>query len=447
MTVFTRAQLTDLVSTTRVKNHGQPCIITPTSVNTILQGFSAAYEHHTGIANADSFDDLLWCNLATLKKPSQTTGKRPLFAESANPRASQAKQVPLCESTLKKNLENCRSVLFAVIQHLHEAPNGDERAAPYKHAFDEFGTVCDELNVKQMELKLSGRLSARQEKNWRDWPELKHIETDVVLPYVHAALNGQNDDLNEHTIMETKKLQTYLLYLMYTLIPPARNNYALLRFVPESAASKLRVELSECPNYILVPNDGPMVLVLNAFKNDKRASADAYDPKECDFQLDHERTRRLVLDDDETLQTYGFDPKTLGTVLQKYRSLGLFRNRNPHELLFYDLTRKRKGQPAPPVLRLDKGAMKDRLTTLTRKLTATDERPGARIACQLFRTTFDTFLNSQEPTPADRLYIAKTMCHECSTQMTTYTKNCVPGNKRRHSSGQPKSKRPRPMAT
>eukprot|EP01047_Picozoa_sp_COSAG01_P127856 COSAG01_NODE_57152_length_314_cov_0.711628_2_plen_69_part_01 len=69
-------------------------------------------------------------------------------------------------------------MLFAVIQHLEKAPNGAEHVAPYKHAFDEFGTVCDELNVKQMELKLSGRLSARQEKNWRDWSELKRIEAD-----------------------------------------------------------------------------------------------------------------------------------------------------------------------------------------------------------------------------------------------------------------------------
>jgi hypothetical protein len=73
-------------------------------------------------------------------------------------------------------------------------------------------------------------------------------------------------------------------------------------------------------------------------------------------------------------------------------------------------------------------------------------QPGARIACQLFRTIFDTWLNTQEPTAIDRLYIAKLMCHECSTQMITYTKNSKAGHKRRHSSGEPKSKRARPVS-
>ena len=445
-TTFTRTLLAELLSKTRVKAGCDTELRnTPASVNTVLQSLSATYDHHTGISNADDFGDLLWCNLSTLKKPSQTTAKRPLFAESVNPRASQARQIPLCETTLRKNLENCRSVLFAAKKYLQTTDMGDCQhiIAQYNTAFDEFGALCDELGVKQLQLKLSGIKSVRQEKNWRDWTELKEIERAVVLPYVEAALAGKNDDLNEHSILETKKLQTYIAYLLYTMIPPVRNNYSQLCFISESKTSKLRVELSQCPNYILVPETGPMTIVLNRYKNDQRTAAEDYDSKECDFQIDHSGTRRLVLEDNETLQKYGFDPEKLGVILRKYYMLGLFKNRNPDELLFYDIEKKKKGTPATPVKRLDVGGAKDRLSTLIKKLTKTDKQPGARIACQLFRTIFDTWLNTQEPTAIDRLYIAKLMCHECSTQMITYTKNSKPGNKRRHSTGEPMSKRVR----
>ena len=197
--IFSRDLLTDLLSTTRVKDKGGAEFTnTPASVKTVMQSLSAAYEHHTGVANADEFGDLLWCNLETLQKPSKTTAKRPLFAESVNPRASEAKQVPLCESTLKKNLENCRSVLFAAKKHLQTTEMADcqQIIARYDAAFDEFGIPCDELSVKQLERKLNGDKSARQEKNWRDWSELKDLERTVVLPYVEAALAGKNDDLN-----------------------------------------------------------------------------------------------------------------------------------------------------------------------------------------------------------------------------------------------------------
>ena len=137
---------------------------------------------------------------------------------------------------------------------------------------------------------------------------MKEIERAVVLPYVEEALAGQNDDLNEHSILETKKLQTYIAFLLYMMIPHVRNNYSQLRFVSESKTSKLRVELSQCPNYILVPDKGPMTIVLNRYKNDQRTSADDYDSKEFDFQLDHSGTRRLLLEDNEILQKYGFDP-------------------------------------------------------------------------------------------------------------------------------------------
>ena len=67
---------------------------------------------------------------------------------------------------------------------------------------------------------------------------MKEIERAVVLPYVEAALAGKNDDLNEHSILETKKLQTYIAFLLYTMIPPVRNNYSQLRYVSESKTSK-----------------------------------------------------------------------------------------------------------------------------------------------------------------------------------------------------------------
>ena len=434
---FTRDMMEGLLANTRVSGGGASAVAnTQAAVDTVMQGLSAAYEHYTGTRNSDTFGDLQWLTLDTLKKSSKTTRLRPLFVESVNPAASPHQQDPVADSTLKKNLDNFRSVLCAAKKYIKSREMDDTALiSHYDTAFDAFGTLCDELGVKQLESYVNGEKSTRQQENWKDWPELQRILKEPVLPYIENAVAGKNNAVNERGIPEVKKLQSYLLWALYTMIPPVRNDYPTLRFVYESEQEV--AQTSKCPNYVLIPDnsDAPWVLVLNHFKNDKRTSATDFDMSQ-DFQLNHERTVRLVLDKDDTLERYGFDPQKLGVLLRQYRDLKLFSHRNPDQLLFFDVTRykNKKGAQAEPVKRLQNGVT-GRLTELSVRLA------GVSVGSHMFRTIFLSWLGTQKPSAAERLYIAKHMCHQCKTQMTTYTKNSIPGNKRRHSSGLPISKR------
>jgi hypothetical protein len=124
----------------------------------------------------------------------------------------------------------------------------------------------------------------------------------------------------------------------------------------------------KCPNYVLVPKDGaPMELIINRFKSDRRTKNKDYDAT-TDFVLDHEHTVRIKLADDPILQKFGFEPKRVGNYLRRYRAMGLFANRNPDNLIFYDVNQRRKGSPAPLVKAISPEGTKSRLLRFTDKL-------------------------------------------------------------------------------
>jgi hypothetical protein len=50
----------------------------------------------------------------------------------------------------------------------------------------------------------------------------------------------------------------------------------------------------------------------------------------------------------------------------------------------------------------------------------------------MFRTTFVTWFNEQDPTAEERVYIAKCMMHSATTALNNYTKRPA-GSKRRNS--------------
>jgi hypothetical protein len=430
--MFTRELVTKLISSTKVKGEASDVTNTPSYIKTVLQALSAVYEHVSGTACADDFGDLEWLTLQTLKQRSKSTAKRPLFAESVNADASQANREPLSAGTLRRYLENCRSVLDAANKHL--------KSTKFDAAYDELGIVCDQLNETVQVQRLERRRSEREERNWVDWKTLQDIADKDVYPYIERALAGENDDLNEHSIKELYRLQAHILFAMYTLIPPVRNNYSTLRFVSEADASRLKVQLAQTPNYILLPDAGPPVLVLNAFKNDKRSLSADYDASNGDFQLDHELTRRIALNADAKLEACGFNPKKLGDILTRYRDLKLFSNRNPDELLFFSVAKRATGQPSTPVTRLSLEGIKSRLTRLSVMLTKGEQE--ACIGSTMLRKIFLSWFDSQDPDIETRKYIAHCMCHDVTTQLGSYTKTKSCGSKRRRSGG----KRPKRRA-
>ena len=87
--------------------------------------------------------------LPNLQKPSKALNVRPLFEGTANPQASDSMQVPLEVTTLRKNLENYRLVLYAAAKHLKTVQlDNSERSTvtkKYNDAYKEIGTLSAKL--------------------------------------------------------------------------------------------------------------------------------------------------------------------------------------------------------------------------------------------------------------------------------------------------------------
>eukprot|EP01047_Picozoa_sp_COSAG01_P044040 COSAG01_NODE_3952_length_5500_cov_202.781337_6_plen_175_part_00 len=154
------------------------------------------------------------------------------------------------------------------------------------------------------------------------------------------------------------------------------------------------------------------------------------------------------------LQKFGFEPKRVGDYLRRYRAMGLFANRNPDNLIFYDVNQRRKGSPAPLVKAISPEGTKSRLLRFTDKLNKLAQEAAnkqgdtysgaeqAKLACKMFRTTFVTWFNEQDPTAEERVYVAKCMMHSATTALNNYTKR--PAGSKRHNSfddGPTRSKR------
>ena len=160
-----------------------------------------------------------------------------------------------------------------------------------------------------------------------------------------------------------------------------------------------------------------MTFVLNAFKNDRRSDAAAYNPADGDFMLNHERTERFELVGDRVLAKYGFAPERLAGMLTVYRGR-LTLETNPHEYLFFNPASR------STVSALDKESLSKRLGRLMGELT------GKIVQSQMFRTLFLSWFDTKRPSMKDRKHLARWMMHTVEKQMDTYSKKAPVGEKR-----------------
>ena len=426
--------------------------LAPKTIKTMMSNLTICYAHINGDSESkpNNFGDLTYLTLNALKHTkSKSTKYKALYKECCNETQTKILQSP------KNLIDSCRSVLYSVTQHLRTLDNADE----FKTLIDKYTEALTALHTEFMRLQEENELrqltrarTAREEKSWVDWDALctRMLATNV---FIERALAGENDDINERRIPAVKELQSALLAAFYVMLPPVRNNYDGLRFVEYDGAYDASSGLSfdeyldvtakehetmtrqKSPNYILAPKDGPLVLVLNKFKTDERTSAEHYN-RDLDFILDHDKQIRIVLDSNPVMEKFGFDPKRLGGYLRKYRDLKLFANRNPDELLFYDVEQRRPGvTPPPAVKRITEEATKSRLLRFTGKMnniaqtaaSAVGEQcggaPEAKIATKMFRKLFLTWFHEQDPTNEERIYIAKGMGHSAATALKNYTKD------------------------
>ena len=147
---FSKTTLEDIVARYSVKAQASTSTTnkTPASVRTTLSALGQAYARVHGNRTED-YGDLTWLTLNNLQKQSKALNVRPLFEGTANPQASAPMQVPVEVTTLRKNIENFRSVLYSAAQHLKTVQLDDsERSVltkKYNEAYKEFGTLSGKL--------------------------------------------------------------------------------------------------------------------------------------------------------------------------------------------------------------------------------------------------------------------------------------------------------------
>eukprot|EP01047_Picozoa_sp_COSAG01_P033872 COSAG01_NODE_2513_length_7533_cov_2.626446_4_plen_158_part_01 len=144
---FSKATLEDIIARYNVKHKDSTATVnkTPQSVRTTLSALSHAYARTHGERPDEDYGDLLWLTLDNLKQPSKYAKARPLFEGFAHPQATPAMAVPVEVTTLRKNLENFRSVLYSAAQHLKTLDMTDaDRTSlmkTYNDAYVEFGEL------------------------------------------------------------------------------------------------------------------------------------------------------------------------------------------------------------------------------------------------------------------------------------------------------------------
>ena len=203
----------------------------PASVKTQLSSLLQAKARVQGDRSDDDFGDLTWLTLENLHKPSKWPTARPLFDGAAHPDASVNASVPLEPGTVRKNLENLRSVLYAAARHVQTLgladTEKDRLLAAYDAAYQEMGQLAHEMLDSEQKRLATRDPSGRQQAKWVPLPDLRRAMRQVVQ-YLE---NLQRAPPASMSIFELKKMQRAMQFCLYMLIPPVRNNYAGLRFV------------------------------------------------------------------------------------------------------------------------------------------------------------------------------------------------------------------------
>ena len=405
----------------------------PASVKTQLSSLLQAKARVLGDRSDDDFGDLTWLTLENLRKPSKWPTARPLFDGAAHPNASANASVPLEPGTVRKNLENLRSVLYAAARHVQTLSLADTEKdrllTAYDAAYQEMGNLAREMLDDEQKRLATRDPSGRQQAKWVPLPDLRRALRQVVQ-YLD---NLQRAPPASMSIFEIKKMQRAMQFCLYTLIPPVRNNYTGLRFVTPAQETVAELTASSSPNYILVKDDGSMELVFNKYKIDGRSAAVDYDPT-VDFRLDGPATRRLPLVPNATLNKFGFAPAELARLLTGYRALqqAIVGDRNPYDYVFFELKK------AGPVARMTDDGMSTRMGRITQNLV------GQTLGAQMLRTITVSWFNDRDPTMGERETIAEWMMHNVQTQLGTYTKDA--GTKRKKTTLKGAGKRPRVTA-
>ena len=387
------------------------------AIRTIMSAITTHYRRVHGVDSA-SLGDLTWLTSASLSVRSASPTTQPVVGGKAHPDARGAAKKPMAETSMRRLVDNMRSVLLSAAAHINGDPGipQDEKTALLAAWDAEYRTLTVLVQRLEHDEKLrilSGGLSQRQLDNWIHWPDLQNHIGPLVQEAI-AAFGAADVAALRNEPGRFQTLQSNVLLAMHTLLPPVRNDFGGARFV-EGTPSEAELRATGSPNYIEVAPDGSLELVINAYKTDGHTAADTYDPAAGDYVLGLDTTLRIPLAPNATLSKFGFKPEVLGTLLGLYRRAlqTVFDDRNTPEYLFFSVPGSGNVVPVQP------DALGKRVGRRLKTLTGRGPRT------QLFRVMFCTwFLNDAEPAPtrAERQLMAEMMMHSEERQLCNYNK-------------------------
>jgi hypothetical protein len=140
-----------------------------------------------------------------------------------------------------------RNIVTAVVVYLRANDLGDEDLfKKYNELLKTYSTEIDETIG-------NGKKTDGQNKNWASWDEILTIDKKFKL-----KLKGVDKDSDEY-----KELyQDYLIYSLYTIIPPLRNDYAAMTIYTPKEYKAISEKDRKTGNYLVFPDK----FVINEYK-------------------------------------------------------------------------------------------------------------------------------------------------------------------------------------
>ena len=158
------------------------------AIRTIMSAITTHYRRVHGVDSA-SLGDLTWLTSASLSVRSASPTTQPVVGGKAHPDARGAAKKPMAETSMRRLVDNMRSVLLSAAAHINGDPGipQDEKTALLAAWDAEYRTLTVLVQRLEHDEKLrilSGGLSQRQLDNWIHWPELQNH----IAPLVQDAI-------------------------------------------------------------------------------------------------------------------------------------------------------------------------------------------------------------------------------------------------------------------
>lgn len=144
-----------------------------------------------------------------------------------------------------------RNYITAIIVYLKANDSKDTKL------LERLGDLLKDMNETIDKDLSNGNKTEGQEKNWVDWNVILSIG-----PKIKMKIKGFDKDSEEYK----QYYQDYLIYSLYTIISPLRNDYAEMSVITPTKYKKMTEEQKKQNNYIV----GTDKIVINNYKMSKK---------------------------------------------------------------------------------------------------------------------------------------------------------------------------------